>query len=145
MAIKRCLSTVTSFLVTFLVISMAFGFGMHFLLADPDLACSTSKGASLDRKGSSIDEEDDEDSHRFLTLTDTFKTLFWSIFDPGQPSVVGCATGVTRLTALAMWAVYNLVVAIVLLNILIALMNAATESVVDNKASHIFLLPYSSS
>ena len=40
-----------------------------------------------------------------------------------------------RYTALCLWAIYNIVTVIVLLNILIALMNATMESIVDNKVA----------
>jgi hypothetical protein len=55
-----------------------------------------------------------------------------SLFDPGHPEVVGCTEGVARFTALIMWYVYNLITVTILLNLLIAVMNASMSRVQAN-------------
>ena len=51
--------------------------------------------------------------------------LFRSLFDPGHPEFVGCTEGVPRYAAMLMWYTYNLITATILLNLLIAVMNAS--------------------
>ena len=36
------------------------------------------------------------DENKFETFNSTLKVLFWSVFDPGQPGVVGCSRGIAR-------------------------------------------------
>ena len=55
-----------------------------------------------------------------------------SLFDPGHPEVIGCTEGVARYAALILWFVYNLITVTVLLNLLIAVMNASMSSVQAN-------------
>ena len=36
------------------------------------------------------------DENQFESFNSTLKVLFWSVFDPGQPGVVGCSRGIAR-------------------------------------------------
>jgi len=67
--------------------------------------------------GSSLFPDLGEESNRFRGFVATLAVLFWSIFDPGHPEVVGCSEGVARAAGLLLWACYNIVVVIVLLNV----------------------------
>lgn len=78
-----------------------------------------------------LNNVEDEQS-QFLTFRSSVKTLFWSLFDPGHPEVIGCTEGIPRYTAMLMWYAYNIIVITVLLNLLIAVMNAAIISVQTN-------------
>lgn len=82
---------------------------------------------SLANLGNVADEQS-----QFLTFRSSIKTLFWSLFDPGHPEVIGCTEGIPRYTAMLMWYAYNIIVVTVLLNLLIAVMNAAITSVQSN-------------
>ena len=62
----------------------------------------------------------------------SIKTLAWSIFDPGHPEFVGSPTGPQRYAALLMWYFYNIISVIILLNLLIAIMNASISNVHTN-------------
>ncbi len=46
--------------------------------------------------------------------------------------MVGCTEGVPRYAAMVMWFVYNLITVTILLNLLIAVMNASMSSVQAN-------------
>ncbi len=74
-----------------------------------------------------------EGHNRFYSFTETLNVLVWSLYDPGHPEVVGCSEGISRAVALLLWFAYNAIVVIVLLNLLIALMNVATNAVVEDR------------
>ena len=66
-------------------------------------------------------------------LKATFKAAFWSLYDPGHPGIMGCSEGVPRYLGMAMWGVFQFIVVIILLNILIAMMNATMTSIQEDK------------
>ncbi len=76
-----------------------------------------------------------EGHNRFYSFSESLRVLFWSVFDPGHPEVVGCSEGISRDASLVLWFIYNGIVVIVLLNLLIALMNVATNAVVEDRIS----------
>jgi hypothetical protein len=71
--------------------------------------------------------------HEFTTFWSSFTTLFWCILDPGHPEVVGCSGGISRFVALGLYGLYNIIIAIVLLNLLIALMGVTMTRIEDDK------------
>ena len=183
-AMRSCIKTVISFILTYLVITMGFAFGLHFILKwspercesddnkndtivirlakNKTICASVIKNLTLNdgpaphgvrfvqtcrifvhvntkqirflplRMGNNYKGIDDHRNH-FVTFHETVKTLYWSLFDPGHAEVVGCSVGISRYTGLVLWALYNTIVAIVLLNLLIALMNATMSIIQENK------------
>jgi len=75
----------------------------------------------------------DKEVNRFLTYRDAIKTFFWSLFDPGHPEVVGCATGFPRYAGLIMWGSYQCINVMILMNLLIAMMNSTFNSIRSEK------------
>ncbi|XP_059092149.1 short transient receptor potential channel 5-like [Tigriopus californicus] len=178
---RRCIAIVASFMLAYLIITVAFALGLNFILCCEleecnDLNYTCQDGNFLmERKvigaycvngteASHIPCRDDcwtsflegqqpkecqmvpkigafegftnaadSPENQFRTMSKSMKTLFWSVFDPGHPEVVGCSIGVTRYFALSIWGVYNVIIVVILLNLLIALMNEAMESITENK------------
>ncbi len=87
----------------------------------------------LHRSGGVFLDLGGEGHNRFYSFRESLRVLFWSLYDPGHPEVVGCSEGISRVTALSLWFLYNAIVVIVLLNLLIALMNAATNAIVEDR------------
>lgn len=75
---------------------------------------------------------DDISEKKFHKVHKTAKTLFWSIFDPGHPEYVDSHPGPARISVLVMWYFYNMVTVVILLNLLIAIMNASINTVHKN-------------
>lgn len=69
----------------------------------------------------------------FHSLNSTSKALFWAIFEPGNPDLVGCSEGVSRKVTLTLWGFYNVLVTIIMLNLLIALMSSTMEAIQSGK------------
>ncbi len=127
-ALNRCLWIVGSFVVTYGTITIAFTCGMHFILK------SSRDNCLPELKG--FTNETTVEHNPFMLYHKSLKTLFWSMFDPGHPELVGpCTGGVARYVALILWACYNVMVVIVLLNLLIALMGGTMSSIQKDKAS----------
>ena len=62
-----------------------------------------------------------------------FKALFWVLFDPGQPEKVGCKRNIAGTLGLSLWALYQIINVVVLLNICVALMNNTMMKIESNK------------
>jgi len=82
----------------------------------PALEAGKGDGTPLARSGGLFPDLGDE-HNRFRHFVGTAAVLFWSIFDPGHPEVVGCTEGAARAAGLILWACYNIVIVIVLLNV----------------------------
>ena len=139
-ALRGCVGTIFSFLFLYANVSVAFGFGLHFTLkwsaeecGEPFL-CNSLQNETLvvERLGRDFGSLGDK-RNRFVTLPSTFKTLFWSLFDPGQPDVVGCSQGFVRYSALVLWGLYNIIVVIILLNLLVALLSVLMSTIQERK------------
>jgi hypothetical protein len=74
--------------------------------------------------------------NRFDDFYGALKTLCWSIFEPGHPEVIGCSEGVSRYISYFMFAMYNVVIVIILLNLLVALMGDVMCVVEDDKINN---------
>ena len=49
----------------------------------------------------------DGSNNQFFTVSATVSTLFWSLFDAGNPDAVGCSEGVIRYTALSKYYILD--------------------------------------
>ena len=62
-----------------------------------------------------------------------FKSLFWVLFDPGHPELVGCKRDIAGTLGLCLWGLYQIINVVVLLNICVALMNNTMMMIESNK------------
>ena len=79
----------------------------------------------------------------FTTFHNTTKYLFLNVFDPGYPAELDdCTSGISRVVGSCMWYLYYFIVAIVLINLLIVLMNTTLNNIesVDTWTYHRTLL-----
>ena len=66
----------------------------------------------------------------FTSFHSTTKYLFLNVYDPGYPDELdNCTSGITHVVGSAMWYLYYFLVAIVLINLLIALMNTTLNNI----------------
>ena len=61
------------------------------------------------------------------------KSLFWVLFDPGQPEKVGCKRNFAGTLGLCVWGLYQIINVVVLLNVCVALMNNTMMKIESNK------------
>ena len=80
----------------------------------------------------------------------SLSTWLWLVFDPGNPDALDCSEGPSRLVAQLIWFLYNLVAAVTLMNLLIALMSAGIRellhldffvSLIKEMLNNVFLPP----
>lgn len=87
--------------------------------------------------------DDDSKPKMFTTFHNTTKYLFLNVFDPGYPAELDdCTSGISRVVGSCMWYLYYFIVAIVLINLLIVLMNTTLNNIesVDTWTYHRTLL-----
>ena len=59
------------------------------------------KRLTLNSRSGTLFQDLEEEKNRFFSFGETLSVLFWAIFDPGHPEVVGCTEGISRLIAKA--------------------------------------------
>ena len=93
---------------------------------------------------------EDDDGGTFTTYRKAAKITLWLVFDPGNPDALDCSEGPSRLVAQLIWFLYNLVAAVTLMNLLIALMSAGIRellhldffvSLIKEMLNNVFLPP----
>eukprot|EP00094_Tigriopus_californicus_P013728 TCALIF_13284-PA protein Name:"Similar to TRPC1 Short transient receptor potential channel 1 (Oryctolagus cuniculus)" AED:0.23 eAED:0.23 QI:0/0.5/0.33/0.66/0/0/3/161/803 len=94
-------------------------------IIQPTLKSPISQGRTVQSQGNLKNE--------FFRLNSTSKALFWAIFQPGNPDLVGCSDGISRQASLTLWGVYNILISIIMLNLLIALMSSTMEVIQSGK------------
>ena len=66
----------------------------------------------------------------FTSFHSTTKYLFLNVYDPGYPEEIdNCTRGISSIVGFSMWYIYFFTVAIVLINLLIALMNSTLNNI----------------
>ena len=140
---RRCLSTLLSFAGMYGTITLTFATGMYFVLRNSLGQCLRACGgnrpivSNLSFANDSIDQpmtrkssgkdcvvEFTEDVKIFSSFHNTVKYLFLDIFDPAYPDEIDkCTEGIAYYVGWVMWYLYFFIIAIVLLNLLIAMMN----------------------
>ena len=69
-------------------------------------------------------------SYLFTSFHDTAKYLFLNLYDPGYPEDIdNCTSGITSIVGFSIWYIYFFTIAIVLMNLLIALMNSTLNNI----------------
>jgi len=87
----------------------------------------------MERSGTEQGWRLDAGMNQFRDFNTTLLAVFWSLFDPGHPEVVGCMDGVPRHVAQVLWLIYQLILLMILTNVLIALMNSTRQKIQANR------------
>ena len=100
-----------------------------------DTDCSNRKDTTLLSYTGTQDENNTRKTlnstcEMFFTFHNTTKYLFLNAFDPGYPEQLNdCTSGISRDVGFVMWYLYYFLVAVVLINLLIALMNTTLNNI----------------
>ena len=121
--ISRVVTTIFSTICTYAIIVIAFSFGVVFVLANDEYS------------EQAVTFNDTSYSAYYNTFERTFYVLFDAILDPGQKDedLQITRNSLRGWVATIMVALYELVIIIVLLNLLIAVMNATVQKVYNQK------------
>ncbi len=124
---SRVIVDIFSIVGTYLLIAISFTSGLVFILTSENYH----KRYALLNSTSVEDEGIEQYAYSFWK---TLETLFWTTMDPGDGEERGIhADGLLGAVATVLFAGYQIMIVIVLLNLLIAVMNATVQKVHDRK------------
>lgn len=106
--------------------TIAFTVGMVLVLTSAELELTgfgVNKTISSKPMNSTVDG---------MTFLHTMLTLFWSTLGPGESDSIQ-PDGLNGMVASCLFAVYQILVAIIMLNLLIAIMNSTVQKVQDHQ------------
>ena len=133
-SLRKCISIVFSFALTYGVMVFAFYLSIYTVINSSRMSVEKQKpndsilctldvgGEECFKKCSSQDEGSDGS---FASHRKALKVVLWTLFDPeNDASAVNCSEGLSRVVGQLLWFLYNLVAAVTLMNLLIALMGS---------------------
>ena len=113
----------TTIISTYLATLIAFSIGIFFVLNSPT---HSKINATL--------HKNQEEAHSEHTLfSNELMVMFWAVLNPGPDPDTISDKGVSGIMANILFAIYQIILAIILLNLLIAMMNATTQKIADKK------------
>ena len=113
----------TTIISTYLATLIAFSLGIFFVLNSPT---HSTINATL--------HKNQEEAHSGQTLfSNELMVMFWAVLNPGPDPDTISDKGVSGIMANILFAIYQIILAIILLNLLIAMMNATTQKIADKK------------
>ena len=128
-SLRKCIDIVFSFALTYGVMVFAFYLSIFTVInssrmpvdrQEPnDSVLCPLKGEDCFKKCSIEGDEGNFASHR-----NALKIVLWTVFQPADASAVKCSEGLSRVVGQLIWFLYNLVAAVTLMNLLIALMGS---------------------
>eukprot|EP00092_Neocalanus_flemingeri_P103120 GFUD01131922.1.p1 GENE.GFUD01131922.1~~GFUD01131922.1.p1 ORF type:complete len:840 (+),score=155.46 GFUD01131922.1:47-2566(+) len=114
-SIKKIVKDIVLVTVTHLIFLFSFGLGIYYIMqATNDEKC------------------EEKDRHMFRTPGDSFKALFWNLFDPGKIEQLGCKSipeKAPRYLGMGLFFMFLLFNVVILMNALIAIMNSTLNAV----------------
>ena len=113
----------TTIISTYLATLIAFSLGIFFVLNSP--THSTINVTQHEHQG----EEHSENA----LFSNELMVMFWAVLNPGPDPDTITDKGVFGIMANILFAIYQIILAIILLNLLIAMMNATTQKIADKK------------
>ena len=120
-AMQKSLKTVLSFTFFYLTIMCAFSLSIYHVVHESHSTNST--GFKLEEK------------EEFNTWPHSLKTLVWVTFADASPEVFDDREGISRYAGLTLFWLFNFATALVLMNLLIAVMSNIMSTLSDNKVN----------
>ena len=117
--ISRVILSIFSVLITYILVLLAFTAGLVFIVQSED-----------------FDHQKLDNANLFTSFPTTMYILLWKILDPGSEQIEDLnidQESIRGITATVLFVLYQLMIVIVILNLLIALMNATIQKVNDHK------------
>eukprot|EP00092_Neocalanus_flemingeri_P029114 GFUD01031602.1.p1 GENE.GFUD01031602.1~~GFUD01031602.1.p1 ORF type:complete len:762 (-),score=111.18 GFUD01031602.1:98-2383(-) len=153
LSLRQTIGDILKILTTFLVFLIAFSVGLHFSLRLSNMYCEDERQKEVARKtvkdrtctGNRTQVDTyltgfnlEDNVNHFRSFQESMKTCFWSLFDPGHLEVIGCTQGPPRHLGMLLWASYQIGNVVIIMNLLIALMNATiyTFTIEKEKITH---------
>ena len=133
--VSRVLSDIMTFFFVYMASTIAFTVGMVLVLNSAELELTSlraSDGNSTSGVSNSTSDSTKTSKMDGVTFLHTMLTLFWSTLGPGQSDSVK-PNGLDGIVASVLFAVYQILVAIIMLNLLIAIMNSTVQKVQDHQ------------
>ena len=115
-AMQRSIKTVLSFTFFYFTVMFAFSLSIFHVVHESHRANCTEK-------------------EEFDTLLHSIKTLVWVTFADASPEVFDDREGISRYVGLALFWLFNFIMALVLMNLLIAVMSSIMSTLSDNKVN----------
>ncbi len=134
---SKVMLDIGTMIVIYLIVMIAFSFGFIYAWASDVYVSTDSANASSVITGVSEGindvqaflEDDDHDANFLDDYLDLLSTLFWSILDPGPYSGNLFGSLAKEYTTKLVFATFEIVAVIILLNLLIATMNTTIQKV----------------
>ena len=120
--ITRVALDLTTIISTYLATLIAFSLGIFFVLNSPI------HSASNDQTNSAISSDE-----LHISFSSELMVMFWAVLNPGPEPDTISDKGVSGIMANVLFAIYQIILAIILLNLLIAMMNATTQKIAGKK------------
>ena len=122
--VSRVIIDIFTITTTYVASLLAFSVGLVFVITT-DHVVELEKPAAANATTHALDTY-------FATFKRTLVTLFWSVLGPGKPDDIE-PDGISGTVATLLFAAYQILVAVILLNLLIAIMNATVQKVQDHQ------------
>ena len=87
-----------------MIVGFSYGLGLFYIGQLSNVTCPTD---SENKTNASMPFTMQAEDNQFKDISNTLKVVFWSLFEPGHPEVVGCADGVTWLVSMIVWGMYQ--------------------------------------
>lgn len=112
---------------SYFMIAMAFASGLVFIFST-----ETYKNKVIALNSTVLVDQHNNIQSYVMSFGETLNVLFWAILEPGRSDEIH-SEGVRGILATTLFGIYQVVIVIVLLNLLIAVMNATVQKVHDRK------------
>ena len=113
----------TTIISTYLATLIAFSLGIFFVLNSPINSASNGHSNWTMKN----------DTPQNISFTSELMVMFWAVLNPGPEPDTISDKGVSGIMANVLFAIYQIILAIILLNLLIAMMNATTQKIAGKK------------
>ena len=126
--VNRVFKDVGTIMLNYLVVLLAFSFGIYFVLKVNVIPLAYSeKDAKISMK------EGNPEEVSFLVI---WKTLWWALLNPGPDSDVFPEEGFAGTLTNVLYIAYQMFTIIMLLNLLIAMMNSTMQKIEDKRLTY---------
>ena len=144
--VSRCVIDIFTISLSYVLFAMAFTFGIYYVLniehkdlIEGNMTKNESEQMNIDQKDLIEDnmtknecEQTNKTSNFGKKFTSTFHVILWTIFEHGQKKQFPHNT-VEEKFATILYFIYQIFIIIILLNLLIAIMNATVQRLQDKR------------
>ena len=126
--VNRVAKDVGTIMLNYLVVLMAFSFGIYFVLKVNVIPLTS----SLKDAGITMNENKNEE----VSLFEIYRTLWWVLLNPGPDPDAFPDEGFAGTLSNVLFLTYQIFTIIMLLNLLIAMMNSTMQKIEDKRLTY---------